>query len=109
MRSALCEIRPGENVTLQYLSHDGSPGPPAVRAAATMRPTATAPSKRPIVTCSDGNGRPDRVSVGGRLAAIAAAICGRSFSLPDSISWNSSTMTPWTAATVASHRLALRF
>jgi hypothetical protein len=29
--------------------------------------------------------------------------------LPDSISWNSSTMTPWTAATVASHRLALRF
>jgi hypothetical protein len=28
MRSAHCEIRPGENVTLQYLSHDGSPGPP---------------------------------------------------------------------------------
>jgi DDE domain len=55
-----------------------------------MRPAATAPSKRPIVTCSDGNGRPDRVSVGGRLAAIAAAICSRSFSLPDSISWNSS-------------------
>jgi hypothetical protein len=55
--------------------------------------------------CSDGNGRPDRVSEGGRLAAI----CGRSFSLPDSISWNSSTMTPWTAATVASRRLALRF
>ena len=74
-----------------------------------MRPAATAPSKRPIVTCSDGNGRPDRVSVGGRLAAIAAAICGRSLSLPDSISWNSSTMTPWTAATVARHRLALRF
>jgi hypothetical protein len=44
MRSAHCEIRPGENVTLQYLSHDGSPGPPAVRAAATMRPAATAPS-----------------------------------------------------------------
>jgi hypothetical protein len=27
MRSAHCEIRPGENVTMQYLSHDGSPGP----------------------------------------------------------------------------------
>ena len=27
VRSAHCEIRPGENVTLQYLSHDGSPGP----------------------------------------------------------------------------------
>jgi hypothetical protein len=26
MRSAHCEIRPGENVTLQYLTHDGSPG-----------------------------------------------------------------------------------
>jgi hypothetical protein len=25
MRSAHCEIRPGENVTLQYLSHDGRP------------------------------------------------------------------------------------
>jgi len=44
MRSAHCEIRPGENVTLQYLSHDRSPGPPAVRAAATVRPAATAPS-----------------------------------------------------------------
>ena len=28
MRSAHCEIRPGENVTLLYLSHDGSPDPP---------------------------------------------------------------------------------
>jgi hypothetical protein len=28
MRSAHCEIRPGENVTLQYLSHDGRPAPP---------------------------------------------------------------------------------
>jgi hypothetical protein len=27
MRSAHCEIRPGENVTLQYLSHDGRPAP----------------------------------------------------------------------------------
>ena len=28
MRSAHCEIRLGENVTLLYLSHDRSPGPP---------------------------------------------------------------------------------
>jgi len=27
MRSAHCEIRQGENVTLQYLSHDGRPAP----------------------------------------------------------------------------------
>jgi hypothetical protein len=27
MRSAHCEIRPGENVTLQYLSHDGRLAP----------------------------------------------------------------------------------
>jgi len=27
MRSAHCEIRPGENVTLKYLSHDGRPAP----------------------------------------------------------------------------------
>jgi hypothetical protein len=27
MASAHCEIRPGENVTLQYLSHDGRPAP----------------------------------------------------------------------------------
>ena len=27
MRSAHCEIRPGENVTLQYLSHDSRPAP----------------------------------------------------------------------------------
>jgi hypothetical protein len=27
MRSAHCEIRPGENVTSQYLSHDGRPAP----------------------------------------------------------------------------------
>ena len=27
MRSAHCEIRPGENVTLQYLSHDRRPAP----------------------------------------------------------------------------------
>jgi len=27
MRSAHCEIRPGENVTLQFLSHDGRPAP----------------------------------------------------------------------------------
>jgi hypothetical protein len=26
MRAAHCEIRPGENVILQYLSHDGRPG-----------------------------------------------------------------------------------
>jgi hypothetical protein len=37
-----CEIRPGENVTWQYLSHGGRPAP-AVRAAATVRPAA-APS-----------------------------------------------------------------
>jgi hypothetical protein len=37
MRSTHCEIRPGENVILQYLSHDGRPAP-AVRAAATVRP-----------------------------------------------------------------------
>ena len=41
MWSAHCEIRPGENVTLQYLSHDGRPAL-AVRTAATMRPAATA-------------------------------------------------------------------
>jgi hypothetical protein len=34
IRSAHCEIRPGENVTLQYLSHDGRPAP-AVWPAAT--------------------------------------------------------------------------
>jgi hypothetical protein len=38
-----CEIRPGENAILQYLSHDGRPAP-AVRAAATVRPAATASS-----------------------------------------------------------------
>src|ERR1700750_832118 len=34
IRAAHCEIRPGENVPLQYLSHDGRPAP-TVRAAAT--------------------------------------------------------------------------
>ena len=42
MRSAHCEIRPGENVTLQYLSYDGRPAP-AVRAVATA-PLPTAKS-----------------------------------------------------------------
>jgi hypothetical protein len=58
MRSAHCEIRPGENVMLQYLSHDGRPAP-AVRAAATVRPATTAPfanGKIPVA-------RPDRYSV----------------------------------------------
>ena len=43
MRSAPCEIRPGENVILQYLSHDGRPAPRR-GGAATVRPAATAPS-----------------------------------------------------------------
>jgi hypothetical protein len=28
VQAAHCEIEPGENVTLQYLSHDGRPAPP---------------------------------------------------------------------------------
>jgi hypothetical protein len=43
MRAAHCEIRPGENVILQYLNHNGRPAP-AVRAAANVRPAGTAPS-----------------------------------------------------------------
>ena len=37
MRSAHREIRPGENVKLQYLSHDGSPGRPLCRASRRHR------------------------------------------------------------------------
>ena len=39
IRSAHCEIRPGENVTLQYLSHDGRPAPRRA-SRATVRPAA---------------------------------------------------------------------
>ena len=35
----ICEIRPGENVTLQYLSHDGRPAPRRA-SRATVRPAA---------------------------------------------------------------------
>src|SRR6516164_4406968 len=38
----ICEIRPGENVTLQYLSHDGRPAPRRA-SRATVRPAAAAP------------------------------------------------------------------
>jgi hypothetical protein len=41
MRSAHCEIGPGENLTSQYAMMAARP--PAARAAATVRPAATAP------------------------------------------------------------------
>ena len=47
MPSAHCEIRPGENMTLQYLSHDGRPAP-AVRAAATAPLGRSKDSKLPL-------------------------------------------------------------
>jgi hypothetical protein len=53
MRSAHCEIRPGENVTLQYLSHDGRP---ALRRAARRpapSPTAKSLSLAPAGTASN--------------------------------------------------------
>ena len=56
MRSAHCEIRQGENVTLQYLSHDGRPAPR--RAARRHRTFAN--GKIPVA-------RPGRHSVEFRL------------------------------------------
>jgi hypothetical protein len=47
MRSAHCEIRPGENVTLLYLSHDGSPGPPPSEPPPPCGPIASA-SQSPL-------------------------------------------------------------
>ena len=47
MRSAHCEIRPGENVTLLYLSHDGSPGPPPCEPPPPCGPMASA-SQSPL-------------------------------------------------------------
>jgi hypothetical protein len=56
IRSAPCEIRPGENVTSQYLSHDGRPAP-AARAAATA----------PFANGKIPAARPGRHSIGFRL------------------------------------------
>jgi hypothetical protein len=47
MRSAHCEIRPGENVTLLYLSHDGSPGLPPCEPPPPCGPMASA-SQSPL-------------------------------------------------------------
>ena len=47
MRSAHCEIRPGENVTCQYLSHDGRPAP----RRASRRHRTFANGKIPAAAC----------------------------------------------------------
>ena len=63
MRAAHCEIRPGENVTLQYLSHDGRPAPSRAsrRHRAARRHRTFANGKIPAARSADGIAAPGSI------------------------------------------------